>query len=491
MLAHALDRRISLASIVVGALIIGSAAPAAENDRRDLRIEISPDGHEIVEFTARPDGGTVTANNSAVPYGDSPDWTNTIRRQVGSLQVADMNSNGLMDVVAGLYHSQSFPPYESWQNKIYFNIGGQLEDSPSWMSTDEVSTGDIQVGDINGNGHLDVFAANGGFAMAPSVIYFGGPGEPSTSPGWSSAEPGGAWNNYALLVDLDDNGWLDVVTANQGNSQNDPFRPMFVFKNNGGTLENSPSWQSAESSIQGFLAAGDYNDSGWRDIAVSKWANWETGIYANAGGTLETTPTWTTGLTGTDKGVAWADVNHNGHLDLVVGTNPTTLYTNDGDDLTVTWQADAPHFGPRDIRFTDITGNGYDDLVEVHFSNGHANIYLNNNGVLDEQPSWTFNSPGVGTAIALGDITGNGWPDLVVANSGDPSIFVFYHEGVTTECTGDLNEDDQVDVDDLFLLLAAWGPCDDPDDCPADLNNDGSVDIDDLFLLLANWGPCD
>ena len=42
----------------------------------------------------------------------------------------------------------------------------------------------------------------------------------------------------------------------------------------------------------------------------------------------------------------------------------------------------------------------------------------------------------------------------------------------------------------LLLLLAAWGPCEDPAGCPTDLNGDGAVDLADLLLLLSGWGPC-
>lgn len=469
------------------------AIPSAGDagDRRDVRIEVSADGHETAILDGAANSGTVTAIGNRVPYGDAPDWDNDLRRQIGGLQVADMNGDGLPDVVAGLYQSNSFPPYESWHNTIYFNIGGELEASPSWISDDEVSTGDIQVGDIDGDGHLDVFSANGGFAMAPSVIYFGGEDGPSTSPGWSSTEPGNAWNNAALLVDLDGDGWLDVVTANQGNSQQDPFRPMFVFRNTDGSLATTPSWQSAESSIQNFLDAGDYDGNGTLDIAVSKWVNWETGIYENVGGTLQTSPAWTTGLDDSDRGVAWSDIDQDGHLDLVVGEDPTVLYANDGDDLAVAWQADAPYFGHQDLLVADITGDGYDDVIEVHFANGHVNIYLNNAGVLDTEPSWTFDSPGVGTAVAVGDINGNGFPDLVVGNSGDPSIYVFYHQGAPASCQGDLSGDGAIDGSDLALLLADWGQCGDPGDCPADLDGSGTVDGADLAAMLAAWGPCD
>lgn len=61
-------------------------------------------------------------------------------------------------------------------------------------------------------------------------------------------------------------------------------------------------------------------------------------------------------------------------------------------------------------------------------------------------------------------------------------------EDVECSVFADLNCDDEVNVKDLFLLLEAWGPCDDPSDCPADLTESGDVNVEDLFLLLENWG---
>lgn len=54
-------------------------------------------------------------------------------------------------------------------------------------------------------------------------------------------------------------------------------------------------------------------------------------------------------------------------------------------------------------------------------------------------------------------------------------------------CPQDLTWDGFVNIDDLFELLGAWGPC---DDCYADLNRDGIVDINDLFEILGAWGDC-
>jgi probable HAF family extracellular repeat protein len=59
---------------------------------------------------------------------------------------------------------------------------------------------------------------------------------------------------------------------------------------------------------------------------------------------------------------------------------------------------------------------------------------------------------------------------------------------LTPIVSGDINADGRVDIDDLFMLLNAWGPCNPPPVlCPEDIDRDGDVDVDDLFTLVANW----
>jgi hypothetical protein len=54
-------------------------------------------------------------------------------------------------------------------------------------------------------------------------------------------------------------------------------------------------------------------------------------------------------------------------------------------------------------------------------------------------------------------------------------------------CLADVSDDGLVNIDDLFAVLSAWGPC---SDCPEDITSDGQVNIDDLFEVLGRWGPC-
>ena len=174
-------------ALIIALVLLACPAIAAERPP----VEVTSDGLETIIVRPSATDGQVTVRNDEVPYGSQPDWSNTLRRQVGGLQVADMNGDGWADVVVGCYISNSYPPYDDWENLIYFNNAGTLEADPSWVSADEVSTGDVQVGFVNDDEYPDLFAANGGGLSYSSVIYYGGPDGPSTSPGWSSNEPGG------------------------------------------------------------------------------------------------------------------------------------------------------------------------------------------------------------------------------------------------------------------------------------------------------------
>jgi hypothetical protein len=65
------------------------------------------------------------------------------------------------------------------------------------------------------------------------------------------------------------------------------------------------------------------------------------------------------------------------------------------------------------------------------------------------------------------------WVDCFTADIVIPSI------------PGDVNGDGVVNVEDILLLIGAWGS-NDPD---ADVNGDGLVNVVDLLILIGNWTP--
>jgi len=54
------------------------------------------------------------------------------------------------------------------------------------------------------------------------------------------------------------------------------------------------------------------------------------------------------------------------------------------------------------------------------------------------------------------------------------------------DCSGDLDGNGQVTIDDLLSLLGFWGE----GNIGGDVNNDGSTNVDDLLILIGAWGDC-
>ncbi|MEM7352089.1 MAG: hypothetical protein AAF657_14915, partial [Acidobacteriota bacterium] len=121
-------------SVLVLSATSSSAGDLSPTDP-DFRLEVSENGLETIEYLVRdavaplPERSGTRISGTTVwgtpIYGAAPDWQNDIRRQIGGVEVADLNGDGLLDVVAVCYNSSAFPPYDDWHNFIYFNTGSE------------------------------------------------------------------------------------------------------------------------------------------------------------------------------------------------------------------------------------------------------------------------------------------------------------------------------------------------------------------------------
>lgn len=78
--------------------------------------------------------------------------------------------------------------------------------------------------------------------------------------------------------------------------------------------------------------------------------------------------------------------------------------------------------------------------------------------------------------------------ELLMSTPYDPRYRINVLATMTAPCLGDVDQSGAVDIGDLLILLATWGPC--TGDCPADVNRSGAVDVGDLLVVLGAWGPC-
>ena len=422
--------------LVGGSVVSGSGAADPVGP---MGYEVSEDGLRTAPLSASATDGTGWAvRGGGVPFGTAPDQVVEMRRQIGGLQIADMDGDGNNDLVAVCYISNSFPPYEEWDDMVFFGTGSGINTTPTWFSSVETHTGDVQVGDINADGRPDLVTIHGGGLRRDSVrVYFGTEFGPWPAPEYVSNTAATSWGTAGVLADMDQDGDLDLVTTNQGLSP-DPFRPMLMFDNTGATLTPAAVWESAEQSIQNGVDARDVSGDGFPDLAVAKWANFESALYLNTTGVPDTSPAATVGHDDTDRGAVFSDIDADGAQEIVIGGDNTKAYEIGPDALTPFYEANPPFSGPQDIKMFDVDGDGDEDLGEIHFSDGRAHIYLNRDGVLDTAPAWTFDASEVGTAMAFGDLNGDGLADMALGYSGNTCVRVFFAQA--PDCPADLAE---------------------------------------------------
>jgi hypothetical protein len=249
----------------------------------------------------------------------------------------------------------------------------------------------------------------------------------STTPDWEST-PSGHYATGLALVDINGDGWKDLVVANGNDMQ---LQSLVVYYNNGdGTFPLVPDWQSGDLDYHGHIAAGDINKNGWVDIAVSVYIGpsgfSEPGrvkVYYNTGGELESLPSFESENFYSFSCVL-GDFDGDGDLDLAVATGEMYYGVTDQAKVfinrngTFNQNADwvsSNTFASLDVEFGDFDQNGFHDLVFIGAGTPNYIYLADNNGVISPDPSWFSAEPNNFTNSADFGFTGSDKNPGVVA----------------------------------------------------------------------------
>ncbi len=360
--------------------------------------------------------------------------------------VVDFDNDGWDDLAIGgnLFRNKRDGTYENVTAKANISAGATI-----W-------------GDLDNDGLIDCFAANG---WSNDKLYKNNGDGTFTDVTAKST----IVNNYPTMspvwVDYDNDGLLDMFIANNRSADaqgNETYYPPQLWHNQGGgvfknvtqashILDDDPA---PYYDCYGATAC-DYNNDGWMDLFIATYRlapdllykNNKNGTFTNVGDVtgVQGNPTLAPQYFGHGMGCEFADFNNDGLVDLVVGnlghpdvrglySNPSLIFKNNGaPDYTfneVHTEMGLKFFEMNaGVLLTDLDLDGYQDIWHGQISyvaegSGNpkrpARIYMNQGppDFLLKNKTWDLGSVVHGPWTAVrSDIDRDGDPDLIVSSN--------------------------------------------------------------------------
>jgi|GEM_PF-852056 len=346
--------------------------------------------------------------------------------QTYSIAFGDVDGDGDLDAFLGNAHATS-----GESNRLYLNEGnGRFIDASSRIPSHVDSTNCVALGDVDGDGDLDAFLANGGYTHGdPNRLYLNDGSGVFTDA--SSQIPDFNEDTYCVaLGDVDGDGDLDAVIGNLGiyrEYQGWIPEPNRLFLNDGtGVFSDATSQVPYDRSLTTSVALGDVDGDGDLDAFIGNDSdpnelalNDGTGVFTSA------TPQIPHDSDNTNS-VMLVDVDGDGDLDAFIGNGSprkrNRLYLNDGGGVFTDATAQIP--AHREVTFAialdDVDGDGDIDALIGNGGEDELNrLYLNDGiGNFSDATSQIPAASFATTAVALGDLDGDGDCDALIGEAG-------------------------------------------------------------------------
>jgi predicted secreted protein len=312
--------------------------------------------------------------------------------------------------------------------------------------------------------------------------------------------------HLACIADLDDDGDLDIVTADYDDNA------VSILINNGeGVFTKENDYETGNSPRSIFLAYFDRDldidcvSGNYFDDTVSVFKN-------NGDATFASKVDYDVGQGPFSIFLADVGEDANGDLDLVMAdeqSSAVSVMENDGTGSFTNRNSYSVGNKPKGVFLADINDDGYNDIACVNWADSTISILINEqDGTYKKHVE--YNTGELPRAISMNDLNGDNLPDIACANQDSNSISILMNNGDETFSakvdysvgsnplsiyTGDVDADNHCDIlvtnlhDDTITILENDGVGNFnikrdyiTDDGPysivfADVNDDDDVDL--------------
>jgi len=345
-----------------------------------------------------------------------------------SVALGDLNGDGILDlVVANLCQSDNCSQGTNGIVSVLLGNGDGTFQAPQEYATGGFGSSSVAIGDFNGDGNADVVVANQCSASdcksGGSVSTLLGNGN-GTLQAAQNYSSGGYTALSVAIADFNNDGTLDLAVTNQCQDTTCQNGSVSVLMGNGdGTFQSAQSFASGGYETN-FVAIGDFNGDGNPDLALTSQCQDST--------------------------------CQNGGVSVLLGNGNGTFQT------AQTYSSAG--FEADSVAVTDVNGDGRADLVVSSLCQGASNcdngfvqtLIGRGNGTF--YPAHGYSSGEQNSySLVTSDFNGDGNADIVVANEDSTSLLlgngdgtfqtpIPYFPGGAFIATGDFNGDRKPDV---------------------------------------------
>ncbi len=348
---------------------------------------------------------------------------------------ADIDRDGDLDLFVG----NSFSVFVPSRSRLYINDAGVFVDSAeAYMPVDTDDSEAVVLGDLNGDGHMDMVVANNDSRNRVYVGRFGGFFDDVTL----GSLPADRDRSRALVLgDVDADGDLDLIVGNELQDR------LYLNDGTGKFSDVTSTYMPSLIGDTRDCELGDLDGDGDLDLILANRGKSQSFSQQNriclndgTGHFRDVTATNFPPFLDFTEALSLGDVDGDGDLDIVFGNRDSGLPSfpqfnrllhNDGtgkfQDVSAT-RMPLIVVPTTDLALVDVDGDGDLDLVLSNWTRPDS-LYINDNGRFRNLNQGRF--PTVfdqSHSVAVGDIDEDGDPDLLFGLTGG-SDAIYWNDG--------------------------------------------------------------